>query len=243
MNYSLLLIIMSTGSLLLAKPIVIAHRGASAYEPENTLASFKKAIEMNAPMIELDVHRAKSGEIVVHHDAFLAQGTRKKIKDLTGDQIQKYNVKGQKIPLLSEVLELVDKRIMINIELKSADTVEPVAKLLQEYMQEKEWPADRFLISSFNHHWVKKFKQLVPSVKTGIIFEGNPIGLAQIAVNANAEYAIMYYEWINRDFVQDAHRRGIQVFTYTVNDAATAKIVTNLGVDGIISNYPDIFLQ
>lgn len=235
-----LLVLLAVCGSLMAKPIVIAHRGASGYAPENTLASFAKAIEMGAPMIELDVHRLKSGQVIVFHDAFLSNDQSKKIKDLTLDQIQKIKVKGQKIPLLSEVFDLVDKRSVINIELKSDDSVEPVAELIKEYIQEKQWPANRFIVASFDHYRIKKFKQLVPAVKTGVIFEGNPIGLAQIATNASAEYAIMYYEWITKEFVQDAHKRGVTVYTYTINDKALAKEVTALGVDGIISNYPDI---
>lgn len=238
MKYSLVLL-MSIGTLM-AKPIIIAHRGASAYAPENTLASFTKAIEMGVPMVELDVHRLKSGEIVVFHDAFINNDPTKRIKDFTADQLQKFKVKGQKIPLLSEVFDLVNKRAIINIELKSEDSVEPVAALIKEYMQEKQWPSDRFIVASFDHYRVKKFKHLVPQVKTGVIFEGNPIGLAQIATNANAEYAIMYYEWVTKEFVQDAHKRGVKVYTYTVNDKTLAQELAALGVDGIISNYPDI---
>lgn len=236
---NLLVLLVVCGSLM-AKPIVIAHRGASGYAPENTLASFAKAIDMGAPMIELDVHRLKSGEITVFHDTFLNNDPKKKIKDFTADQIQKIKFKGQKIPLLSEVFDLVNKRVIINIELKSDDSVEPVAALIKEYMLEKQWPADRFIVASFDHYRVKKFKKLLPSVKTGVIFEGNPIGLAQIATNANAEYAIMYFEWITKEFIQDAHKRGVTVYTYTINDKTLAQEVTALGVDGIISNYPDI---
>ncbi len=239
MKYILVLLVV-TGSLM-AKPIVIAHRGASGYSPENTLASFKKAIEMGAPMIELDVHRTQSGEVVVFHDAFLKNQPTKKIKDLTWTQLQTYNVgRGQKIPLLSDVFDLVDKRIIINIELKSEDSVHPTAELIKKYIEEKQWPADRFIVASFDHYRVKKFKELVPSVKTGVILEGNPIGLAQIATNANAQYAIMYYEWITQEFIADAHKRGVKVFTYTINDKALAQEMAALGLDGIISNYPDI---
>lgn len=233
-------ILLSVTGSLMAKPIVIAHRGASAYAPENTLASFAKAIEMGVPMVELDVHRLKSGEIVVFHDALINNDPTKRIKDITADQLQKFKIKGQKIPLLSEVLDLVNKRVIINIELKSNDSVEPVAALIKEYMEEKQWPADRFIVASFDHYRIKKFKQLVPTVKTGIIFEGNPIGLAQIATNANAEYAIMYYEWVTKDFIQDAHSRGVTVYTYTVNHKTIAQELAAFGVDGIISNYPNI---
>lgn len=240
MKYIMIFLSMITGTVM-AQPIVIAHRGASGYAPENTLSSFKKALEMGAPMIEFDVHRCKSGEVVVFHDTFLKNQPNKKIKDLSWAQLQTYNVgHGQKIPLLSQVFDLVDKRAIINIELKSQDSVEPVAELIKHYIEEKQWPADRFIVASFDHYRVKKFRTLLPQVKTGVIFEGNPIGLAQIATNANAQYAIMYYEWITKEFIEDAHKRGVKVYTYTVNDKVLAQEMAALGLDGIISNYPDI---
>ena len=223
------------------KPFVVsAHRGASAYEPDNTLRSFKRAIDMGAQMIELDVHLCKTGQIVVIHDAFIGKPA-KAIKDLTWDELQKYDVgKGEKIPLLSHVFDLVDKRAIINIELKAPNTAKPVAELIAQYIKTKKWSSNNFLITSFDHYWVREFHRYAPKVPTGVLFECNPIGYAQIATRANAQYAVMYYEWLTKEFVHDAHARGIKVFVYTVNDKALAQKLRNFNIDGIISNYPDI---
>lgn len=133
------------------KPIIVsAHRGASGYEPDNTLRSFKRAIDMGAPMIELDVHLCKTGQIVVIHDAFIGK-PRKNIIDLTWDELQQYDVgNGERIPLLSQVFDLVDKRAIINIELKAAGTAKPVAQLINNYIKDKKWSSDNFLITSLD---------------------------------------------------------------------------------------------
>ena len=236
-----IIICMSLMTTLFAKPLIVsAHRGASGYEPGNTLRSFKRALDMGAPMIELDVHLCKTGQIVVIHDAFIGK-PQKNIIDLTWDELQQYDVgKGERIPLLSQVFDLVNKRAIINIELKAPGTAKAVAQLIGEYIKDKKWSPNHFLITSFDHYWVREFHTYAPSIKTGVLFECNPIGYAQIATRANAQYAVMYYEWVTQEFVNDAHARGIKVFVYTVNDKAVAQKLQKLNVDGIISNYPDI---
>ncbi len=218
--------------------IICAHRGASAYEPGNTLRAFERAIQMGAPMMELDVHLCKSGELVVIHDDTIG---KKKVADLTFEQLQKYDLgKGERVPLLSQVFDLVNQRAIINIELKAPGTAQPVAALINEYITTKKWSPKNFIASSFDHYRVREFHTLAPSVKAGVIFEGNPIGYARIATNANAQYAILYYDWITPEFIKDAHARGVQVLSYTVNDSAIANKLIAMGIDGLITNYPDL---
>lgn len=222
--------------------IISAHRGASGYEPENTLRAFEKAIEMGAPMIELDVHLSKDGKLVVIHDYTTKDG--KKIEDLTLTQLKKYDVgKGEQIPLLQEVVEAVNQRAVLNIELKAAGTPGPVAQLLKEYITQKNADPKKFLISSFDHFLVKEFQQYAPEIPTAIIFEGNPLKRAQIATDAGAQAAVLQYKWISPEFIKDAHARGIKVYGYTVNDAQTAHTLQAMGIDGIITNYPDLLTK
>lgn len=224
-------------------PLIIAHRGASGYEPENTLHSFERAIALGAPVIELDVHLAKSGEIMVMHDATIDRTTNGtgEVKKLSWKQLQKYQTsKGEHIPLLSEVFDVIQQRATIMIELKDPAAAVPVAELIKRYVQQKEWSYDTFIVTSFDHYAVRAFHASCPWVKTGVIFEGNPIGHADIARRAQAHYAIMAYEWITKDFIADAHASDIQVFAYTVNSKQQAHELKKLKVDGIITNYPDI---
>jgi len=121
----------------------IGHRGAKGYEPENTLLSFSKALQLNVDMIELDVHVCKIGDVVVIHDETV-EGTTNgtgRVADMTLDDLRKLNAdKGQRIPTLQEVLDLVDRRAKVNIELKEEGSVRPVFELLEKYVTERGWP-------------------------------------------------------------------------------------------------------
>lgn len=224
------------------KMIISAHRGASGYEPENSLRAFEKAIEMGAPMIELDVHLSKTGELVVIHDFYTKD--QKKVADLSLAQLKAYDIgKGERIPLLTEVLEAVHKRSKLNIELKAQGTPKAVADLLLNLIKEKKWDAQDFIISSFDHFLVQEFHKRAPSIPTAVIFEGNPIRRAQIATDAGAQNAVLQFKWVTPEFIKDAHARGVKVFSYTVNDIETAQKLQNMGIDGIITNYPDLLTK
>lgn len=222
---------------------IIGHRGACGYEPENTLRSFARALEMNVFMIELDVYVCGSGELVVIHDATVDRTTNGtgSVTALTWDQLRTLDAgKGERIPLLSEVFDLVNRKLIINIELKGPDTVHAVAELIEKYV-DKGWSYDDFIVSSFNHYAILDFGVQCPQVKTGAILEGIPVGYADFAERAHAHYAVLYFELVTPEFVLDAHRRGIKVFVYTVNNPLLGKEMRNYGVDGIFTNFPDLF--
>ncbi len=224
--------------------VIIGHRGASGYAPENTLTSFAKALEFGVNAIELDVHLAKSGELVVMHDETLDRTTngRGAIADKTLDEIRKYTCNGgEKVPTLNEVLDLVQRRCIVNVELKGPLTAKPVADLMKEYIKEKGWGYEDFFVSSFDHHELLAFHQLLPEVKTGALLEGIPFQYAAFAEEIGASHAVLYHQTVNKAFVEDAHRRGILVFIYTVNDPLEIPFLQEIGVDGIITNYPDRF--
>ena len=226
--------------------IVIAHRGASGYEPENTLRSFRRALELKAQMIELDVHLCQSGQLVVIHDATIDRTTNGtgQVRSLTWDTLKQYDAgKGEHIPLLSEVFDLINQRAIINIELKTRQTVQPVAALILDYLQTKKWSPHSFIVSSFDHYALVEFNASCPQIKTGAIFEGNPIGHATIVRHAQAQYAIMQYEWITPEFITDAHASSLKVFAYVVDTKSVVEKLKKLDIDGIITNYPDIIDQ
>jgi len=153
---------------------IIGHRGACGYEPENTLSSFGRAVDMGVRMIELDVYVCKTGELVVMHDDEVDRTTNGHghVVDMTFEQLRDLVVEGkEKIPTLQEVIELIDRRIPINIELKGPGTATAVAILVQQYLAHG-WTADHFVISSFDHQQVATFKKLCPNIKTGVCFHG-----------------------------------------------------------------------
>lgn len=241
----LVLVFLSFGGVTVeGRPVIIGHRGASGHAPENTLASFAKAIEFGVDAVELDVYLCKSGELVVIHDATLDRTTNGKgaVEDKTLEEIKLYTCEGgEKIPTLIEVFDLVQRRCIVNVELKGALTASPVADLIEKYVKEKGWSYEDFFVSSFDHHELFAFHKLIPEIKTGALLEGIPFHYAAFAEDIGATHAVLYYETVNKAFVEDAHRRGLLVFAYTVNDPLSMAFVQSIGVDGIITNYPDRF--
>lgn len=221
---------------------IIAHRGASGYEPENTLASFEKAIELGADMIELDVYVLKSGELVVIHDSTVNRTTNGSghVTRFTLEELRRLDAgNGQKIPLLREVFDLVDKRVAINIELKGAHTAHPVAQLLTEYMTIHGWSANLFLVSSFKHAELQQFMWLLPNIHAGALYKSNPNSLSLISHNRHLYATNLNASFVNTKSVDTAHSRGTKVYVYTVNTPAEAARMQAMHVDGIFTNYPD----
>lgn len=220
----------------------IGHRGVMGHEPENTLRSFAKALELNVDMIELDVYVCRSGELVVIHDDKVDRTTHGHgyVIEMSFDELRQLDAgKGEKIPTLSEVLDLVNRQAKVNIELKGPGTAKPVYKLLKDYIDTKGWQHDDFLISSFNHYELQRMKDMDAEFKIGALITGIPIGYAAFAEKLNAYSVNLCIEFINEEFVQDAHQRGFKVFVWTVNDQDDIERVKELGIDGIFSNYPD----
>jgi glycerophosphoryl diester phosphodiesterase len=225
------------------KPILIGHRGAMALAPENTLASFKRALEFSyVEMVELDVYVLTSGELVVIHDDKVDRTTNGKgyIIESSFDYLRSLDAgKGELIPTLYEVLDLIDKRIQVNIELKGENTAQPVADIIKQYI-EKGWQKEQFLVSSFNHIELKTFKELMPDIHIGVLLVGIPVDYALVAEKLNAYSIHPCSEFINQAFIDDAHTRGIKVYCWTLTDPDEVRRVAKLGVDGIFVNNPEL---
>lgn len=218
----------------------IGHRGAMGYEPENTLRSFKKAIDLGVDMIELDVHVCKSGELVVIHDYRVDKTTNGSgfIKNKNLSEIKKLDAgKGENIPTLHEVLDLVDRKCQVNIELKGHNTAGPVAKTIDMYI-DKGWFYDDFLISSFNYFELRKFKKIKEKVRIGFL-SLTRWGAIFFAKSLKAWSINIYNDVTNKKFVDAAHKKGLVVLGYTVNEKDDIKKMKDMGVDGLFSNYPD----
>lgn len=220
----------------------IGHRGAMGYEPENTLISFKKALELGVDAVELDVYVCKTGELVVIHDDKLDRTTNSKgyVIEKTFEELRSLDAgKGEKIPTLEEVLDLVDKKVIVNIELKGENTARPVSELLKKYMDDKGWKGELFLVSSFNHYELLSFHNLMPEIRIGVLITGILIGYAEFAEKLKVYSVNLDKDFINIEFVKDAHSRGMKVFVWTVDDFDDIERMKKLGVDGIFSNFPD----
>jgi glycerophosphoryl diester phosphodiesterase len=220
------------------KPLLIAHRGASFYEPENTLRAVKRALEFGVDGIEIDVRSSMEGSLIVIHDETVDRTTNGtgKVRDMSLLELRSLDAgKGERIPLLEEVLELVKGKALLVIELKIAGMEERVLKILEEHDA-----FDNVLVNSFIHKSVKKVKELNPRVKTGVIFREAPIKPSRLAMDAEAENLFAFHKYITWEMVQDAHDHGLNIYAWTVDEPSTIESLIMLGVDGIVTNKPDI---
>lgn len=224
--------------------ICFAHRGASGYEPENTLRSFAKALELGATWIECDVRKVED-ELVVFHDRTLSRltGSAGWVGNQTIASIRALKVKGtEQIPLLSEVLSLIRGKARAQLELKGAGSGERLARFLKEAISQG-WASDSFLVSSFDHEELASFKRACPAVPVGILLYGYPINTPQIAQALGAYSVHLDLETVTPKRVSTLHELGFKVFVYTVNESQDISAMRAIGVDGVFSDYPDRVLS
>ncbi|MEM2342073.1 MAG: glycerophosphodiester phosphodiesterase family protein [Candidatus Bathyarchaeia archaeon] len=215
----------------------VGHRGAKAYEPENTIRSFMKALELGVNAIEFDVRRTKDGELVVIHDAEVDRTTNGKglVSELTLKEIKELSTeKGEKIPTLEEALDFLDRKVRILIELKEVGDEEKVLDIIRRKGLE-----DNVAIISFHEEALRKVRELSDKVKTGLIYvrHKDPIGAA---LNLKAQYLLPLYRFIHSAFVKRAHEKGLKIIAWTINTLEEAREYAEKGVDGIASDKPDI---
>ena len=221
--------------------LCIGHRGAKGHLPENTLPSFEKALKLGCHWVELDVHLAQ-GELLVIHDQTVDRTTNGKgrLKDMTLAEIRRLDAgQGAKVPLLREVINLVDRRAGVNIELKGAGTAVAVSRLLDEYC-DAGWSTDDFLLSSFIHDELKLASK---DYRRGLLFGELAPQLWQRAETLGGWSVNLYRKQVSQVLVNEAHEQGYKVLVHTVNDPAEICAMISLGVDGVFSDYPDRVLQ
>lgn len=224
--------------------ICIGHRGAMGHAPENTLASIRKALELGVPCLEIDVYYV-DGQLVVFHDRRLERTTNGKgyLLEQKFNHIRSLDAgHGEKIPTLGEVFETIHLQAGINIELKGPGTARPVVEFISK-MRDVGWNDDLILISSFDHRKLVHVRQLDPRIKVGAMIVGLPVDDAAFAVSLGAYSVHLSLEFIDRRFVDDAHSRGLRVFVFTVNHPEDIIQMSELGVDGVFTNYPERVLK
>tara|TARA_R100000963_G_C4616281_1_gene85129 strand:- start:70 stop:741 length:672 start_codon:yes stop_codon:yes gene_type:complete len=218
----------------------IAHRGASGHKPENTLAAFTKAMDLSADMIEFDLRCSKDKELVIIHDETVNRTTNGRGKVCNKDlaQLKLLNAgDGEEIPTLDEALSVIGNRCLINIELTEAGIAKRLAKALQPFYY--MW--DSILISSFLFTELKIFYYYMPSMKVSYLAD-------QLNIHSMKEISQLpiYSLNLNKDFLDEdllewLHSLSFKVFAFTVNSQKDLKTMRDLKVDGIFTDYPDIF--
>lgn len=218
--------------------IIIAHRGASAYEPENTLKAIRRALELHANMIEVDVRLSKDGYIIVIHDESVDRTTNGKgyVKDLMLEELKKLDAgKGERIPTLQEVINVVRKRAPLIIEIKVLNIEDSVVRMI-----EKEGIENEVIITSFNHPILRRIKELNQIIKTGVIFKCHPVRSADLALNAHADSLFPEHKYISKEMVKEAHKYDLEIYPWTIDDLDRVNQLIEIDVDGIVTNKPDI---
>jgi glycerophosphoryl diester phosphodiesterase len=238
----LLIMIMIFSSCEIEKPLVIGHTGAMGHETENTLASVQKALDLGVDMIEIDVFKISTGEVVVFHDQ-----TVERLTNGPGN-IEEYNISdlsrltldgGHKIPMLQDVLKLIDNKVALNIELKGANTADKVNHVIQFYTKSRGWSPENFIISSFNWEELRTLRKLNDSVAIAILTEDNPLDALAIGTELNAVAINPYFKNLDADVVAKIKQAGFKIYTWTVNEPDDITAIKNIGVDGIITNFPE----
>jgi len=215
----------------------IGHRGARAYEPENTLRSFKKALEIGVDAVELDVRKTIDNQLVVIHDADVKRTTDGNglVSDLTLKEIKEFSAeKGEKIPTLKEALDFLDKKVKILIELKEEGVEEKVLSAVREGGLQKN-----VIIVSVIEEALRKVRKLDKEVETGLLYaiHKNPV---KAALDLEARYLLPLHRFTHTANVQKAHENGLKVIVWTVNKPEEVAEYVKKGVDGIASDKPDI---
>ncbi len=221
--------------------ICFAHRGASGHAPENTLAAFNKAVALGADWIELDVY-AVDGELVVIHDHRLERTTNgtgtvtrrgiSYLRRLDAGQ-------GEPIPFLGEVLDAVDRRIKVNIELKGPQTAKPVVSLLDHYVRDRGWAYGQFLVSSFDHDQVAAAKAACSQLPVGINLKKVARDRTWIPTQLDLFSVHVDVKSVSADIIDAIHRAGYLAFVFTVNTRTGIRRVAEMGGDGVFTNFPE----
>jgi len=230
--------------------LIVGHRGAMGYAPENTIASFEKGLALGADLIELDVHLSADGRLVVIHDPTVDRTTDGSgyVRDMALAQLKKLDVgswfapgfAGERIPTLAEVLEWARGRIGLAIEIKNGPVFYPgieekVVEALEAYGMEEE-----VIVISFDHRCVRRVKELRPGIATGILYVGrlaDPVAAARAAL---ADAIHPKADYLTAEDIQEAHGAGLAVSTWTVNAPSQMREFIEMGVDSIGTNYPDL---
>jgi glycerophosphoryl diester phosphodiesterase len=215
----------------------IGHRGARAYAPENTLASFRKSLEIGVDAVELDVRKTKDNQLVVIHNADVKRTTNGEglVSELTLAQIKGFSAEGgEKIPTLEEELDFLDKKVKVLVELKEEGVEDQVLSIVHAKGVEKN-----VVVTSFLEEALRKVRELNKNIETGLIYSkhSNPV---KAALELKANYLVALYKFTHTATIQKAHENGLKIVVWTINNPDEAQEYAKKGVDGIATNKPDI---
>ncbi len=214
----------------------IGHRGAKGHVAENTVASFAKAIELGVDLIELDVYLSKDGEVIVIHDETVDRTTNKTglVSNFTASELNQMG-----IPTLREVLELVDKKCGVNIEIKDPLATQKVVEIIEEFEAHFNWVYQQFQVSSFIWETLETISKLNSAILLGVLTEDSVASAMAFAKKIKVHSINPYFKLLNQENCNSMQNSGYKIYTWTVNSAEDLIFVKTLPIDGIISDFPD----
>jgi glycerophosphoryl diester phosphodiesterase len=221
--------------------IAVGHRGAAGLEPENTLRSFRRAIDLGCDMAECDVHRTRDDQLAVIHDENVDRTTNGSgpVSGFTMAELKQLDAgKGERIPTLDEVLGSVKGHLKLLVELKGAGTEELAAQAV-----ERRGMAKDVYFTSFHLDRIEKIRDIDPDLLTGAIFGNPPDNAVELAAKAGARSISIRHPNVTTVLIQAARAQGLMFRAWNPDTAEEIYAMVALGVDGIGSNRPDILMQ
>jgi glycerophosphoryl diester phosphodiesterase len=222
----------------MGKPLRIGHRGAAGHVLENTLGSIEKAIELGVDFVEVDVRKTKDGKLIIMHDATVDRTTTGKgtIAAMTLEKVKRLKaLDGQTIPTLDEVLALCDKHVGLMLELKAKGVADDIVQVVSA-----SGFSSPVIYASFHHKDLARVRQCLPSATIMPLLSRGPIDLS-IPAKLSAHHVGIRFDRVVKPAVESLHTAGVQVFVFTVNDVDDIAHMTDIAVDGIISDMPEAF--
>ena len=215
---------------------IMGHRGAPADEPENTLRSFRRALAVGVAAVELDVQLTKDGHLAVIHDETLDRTTngRGPVQDFTLAELKRLDAgRGEPIPSLEEVFDLVQGQAHLVVELKQPEAAGALLRFFQERRAFK-----LATVISFWHPAVKALKEAEPRLRTGVLLVGCPADPVGLARAARADALILQYAYVTHELVATAHSHNLFVYIWNIDDTNTLKPYLAMNLDAICTNRP-----
>lgn len=214
----------------------IAHRGFTKNLPDNTLEAFKAAIELGVDGIEFDVHETADQKFVIFHDAKLKG---KDIAKLSLAEVEGIELQGRfKIPTLEETLDLCRKRVKLLVEVKQSRSLNRFLTILRSKAE-----LDDIVIASFNRDLISKLAQLAPEIRSGIITALPTPEPAKMLKSAQSAIIVARFTFVDKKLVDKIHASNLLVYVWGCPDINSARKVAKLGVDGIVSDFPDLVMK
>jgi len=224
-----------------ARPLVIAHRGASGERPENTLAAYELAVAQRADMIEIDLHRTRDGAIVIAHDERLAGlPGDSEIGECSLAEVRAVADGERRVPTLDEVLDGFGARIPFNLEIKSSP-VHPYPGIEAETLAalHSRGLGPSILCSSFDDSVLRRLREAAPAARIGVLVSPRaPEHWLERCGAVSAEAVHFWKGLATDDAVETAHREGLAVYVYTVDDPVQMRALLDRGCDGLFTNFP-----